>query len=180
MEKLQRGSRPRTGQARSPGVATSFRQSSGQPCSRTGNPSICSLRFLSSRQSGSSRKARTSQNDSRMLGSNRSEKQKLGRHAPMRAPGWARAGGWRTAIYANSLLVVMCVIFFASWLGQSATSWREYNDAQREHGQATIGWARFLVNPTFLGGYPAKLAVRIPRSRINRRVLDLPASTRVA
>ncbi len=80
------------------------------------------------------------------------EKQKIGRHAPTRAPGWARAGGWRTAIYANSLLVVMFIIFFASWLGQSVTGWREYNDAQREHGQATIGWARFLVNPTFWEG----------------------------
>ena len=80
------------------------------------------------------------------------EKQKIGRHAPMRAPGWARAGGWRTAIYANSLLVLMFIIFFASWLGQSVTGWREYNDAQREHGQATIGWARFVVNPTFWEG----------------------------
>ena len=77
------------------------------------------------------------------------EQQKIGSHAPARAPGWARAGGWRTALYANSLLIVMFVIFFASWFGQSITSWREFNDEQRQHGQAPVSWAGFLVNPSF-------------------------------
>ena len=28
--------------------------------------------------------------------------QKLGRHAPPDAPGWARAGDWRTSVYSKS------------------------------------------------------------------------------
>ena len=30
------------------------------------------------------------------------EDQKLGRHAPPDAPGWARAGDWRTGVYSKS------------------------------------------------------------------------------
>ncbi len=35
------------------------------------------------------------------------ERQKLGAHATSRSPRWARAGGLRTALHSNSLLIVM-------------------------------------------------------------------------
>ena len=46
------------------------------------------------------------------------------------APLWARAGGVRTAIYSNSLLIVMAVIFCGSWFAQSVTGWSEHNADQ--------------------------------------------------
>jgi hypothetical protein len=83
------------------------------------------------------------------LGRESEQQQKLGAHAPAAAPGWARARGWRRAIYSNSLLLVMGAIFLASWAGQSLSSWREFNDEQLQHGSQTITWARFLAEPTF-------------------------------
>src|SRR5690606_18839769 len=35
------------------------------------------------------------------------EDQRVGAHAHADSPRWARAGGWRTALYGNSLLIVM-------------------------------------------------------------------------
>lgn len=82
-------------------------------------------------------------------GTESDKQQKLGAHAPTGAPAWAGAGGWRTALYSNSLLIVMGAIFLASWIGQSLTSWRAFNAEQLEHGQASITWAGFLASPTF-------------------------------
>src|SRR5918911_4030750 len=47
------------------------------------------------------------------------EDQLVGRHAKPDSPKWARAGGWRTAIYSNSLLMVMGLIWIWCWVGQS-------------------------------------------------------------
>ena len=75
--------------------------------------------------------------------------QKLGAHAQQSSPRWARAGGLRTAIYSNSLLILMTVIFFGSWAGQSVTGWTDYNDTQREHHEATVSWAGYLGSASF-------------------------------
>jgi hypothetical protein len=83
------------------------------------------------------------------LGREDDQRQKLGPHAPTAAPRWARAKGWRQTIYSNSLLLVMGAIFFASWVGQSLSSWREFNNEQAQHGGASISWTRFLTEPTF-------------------------------
>ena len=77
------------------------------------------------------------------------EQQQLGTHAKHRTPAWAKVGGWRTAIYSNSLVIVMSFIFFASWLGQSVTGWTEYNAEQREHGDAPVSWADYIVRADF-------------------------------
>ena len=75
--------------------------------------------------------------------------QKLGGYALQSSPGWARAGGFRTAIYSNSLLVLMTVIFFGSWLGQSVTGWTDYNDNQRVHHEHTVSWTGYLGSSAF-------------------------------
>jgi hypothetical protein len=75
--------------------------------------------------------------------------QKLGAHVQQSSPGWARAGGLRTAIYSNSLLILMTVIFFGSWAGQSVTGWTDYNDTQREHHEATVSWEGYLGSASF-------------------------------
>ena len=83
------------------------------------------------------------------LGLESDEKQLVGRHAKRDSPRWARRKDWRHHLYANSLLLVMAVIFFGSWFGQSLTGWREYNDDQREHGQPQIPWSSYLGRGDF-------------------------------
>jgi hypothetical protein len=77
------------------------------------------------------------------------ERQRVGRHADERSPHWARVGGLRTRVYENSLLLVMGVIFLATWLAQSLNNWRLFNEERREHDEATVSWARYLIDPDF-------------------------------
>jgi hypothetical protein len=77
------------------------------------------------------------------------EDQLVEQHADEESPRWAKAGGLRTAIYANSLLIVMGLIFFGSWFGQSVTSWSDYNADQIEHHQEGVSWGHFLGTARF-------------------------------
>jgi hypothetical protein len=77
------------------------------------------------------------------------EKQRLGRWASPAAPKWARAGGWRRAIYSWSLLIVMGAIWIASWLGQSFTGWTEYNANQADHDGSPVSWGEYLTTAEF-------------------------------
>jgi hypothetical protein len=77
------------------------------------------------------------------------EEQKLGPHAPPDAPRWAMVGDWRRQLYSWSLLIVMATLFFLSWLGQSLTGWRQYNEEQAMHGASAVSWPDFLVSPQF-------------------------------
>jgi glycerol uptake facilitator-like aquaporin len=75
--------------------------------------------------------------------------QKIGPHADQRSPLWARTGGVRTAIYSNSLLIVMAAIFAGAWFAQSLTGWTDYNEMQRAHGDPTVSWGSYLGNAEF-------------------------------
>jgi hypothetical protein len=75
--------------------------------------------------------------------------QLVGEHAQPNSPRWAKVGGWRTALYSNSLLLVMAVIFVGSWFGQSVTGWTKYNDGQAEHGGPTLSWGEYVTNADF-------------------------------
>jgi hypothetical protein len=77
------------------------------------------------------------------------EEQKLGRHATEQSPRWARLGGWRTAIYSNSLLIVMGIIWIGSWFAQSVSGWSKYNTEQLNHKEATISWVSYLHSSDF-------------------------------
>ena len=77
------------------------------------------------------------------------QKQKIGGYAPPNAPGWAKARGWRTLVYENSLLLVMALIFLATWFAQSVTAWRQFNDEQREHDRSAVSWSTYLAEPDF-------------------------------
>jgi hypothetical protein len=77
------------------------------------------------------------------------ERQRVGRYAGADSPLWARVGGLRTTIYANSLVIVMGTIFLATWLAQSLNNWLEFNAERREHDESTISWARYLIDPDF-------------------------------
>ena len=75
--------------------------------------------------------------------------QQIGRYADADTPLMARVGGWRTALYGHSLLIVMGLIFAGSWLVQSVAGWSEYNDQQVEHRQPEIEWTDYLTNADF-------------------------------
>ena len=77
------------------------------------------------------------------------EDQLVGEHAEPESPGWSRAGGIRRAIYANSLLIVMGLIFIGSWFAHSVTSWSDYNSDQIQHHEHAISWARFIGTSHF-------------------------------
>jgi hypothetical protein len=77
------------------------------------------------------------------------EEQRLGEHTTADSPRWARAGGLRTLVYSNSLLLVMGTIFLLSWLGQSITGRVAYNAEQLDHQEAAVGWVQYLGTPDF-------------------------------
>jgi hypothetical protein len=77
------------------------------------------------------------------------ERQLVGSYAQSGSPRWAKVDGWRRRIYENSLVIVMTTIFLASWLGQSLTSWHEFNDLEAEHGETAVSWLTYVQNPDF-------------------------------
>ncbi len=77
------------------------------------------------------------------------QRQKVGGYAQADSPAWAKIRGWRLHLYANSLLLVMGVIFVLSWLGQSFTGWTAYNEDQRTHDEPTVSWVGYLGRPDF-------------------------------
>ena len=77
------------------------------------------------------------------------EDQKVGEHADARSPRWARTGGLRTALYSNSLLIVMTTIWLGSWLAQSIAGASGYNANQLDHQAATVSWLHYLGSSDF-------------------------------
>jgi hypothetical protein len=77
------------------------------------------------------------------------EEQQIGKYADADSPLLARVGGWRTALYGHSLLIVMGLIFMGSWLAQSIAGWSAYNDQQADHMQAAVSWPSYLTSADF-------------------------------
>jgi hypothetical protein len=77
------------------------------------------------------------------------EQQLVGDYAQHNSPRWAKLGGWRTALYSNSLILLMALIFFGSWFAQSVTGWTKYNDDQKAHGAALLSWGDYVTNADF-------------------------------
>ena len=73
----------------------------------------------------------------------------MGHAARPDSPLWARAGGWRTVVYSNSLVVVMAVIWIWSWLAQSVSGWSEYNAERIEHEQPPLSWLGYVGSADF-------------------------------
>jgi hypothetical protein len=82
-------------------------------------------------------------------GTESEEEQKIGRHAEEGSPHWARVGGLRTAIYSNSLLIVMGVIWIGSWFAQSVTGWSTNNAERIEHEEAPLSWLEYVGSASF-------------------------------
>jgi hypothetical protein len=75
--------------------------------------------------------------------------QKLGEHADHRSPRWARVGGLRTAIYSNSLLLVMGAIWLATWVAQGITGYVTYNANRLEHQESALSFLGYLGSSDF-------------------------------
>jgi hypothetical protein len=77
------------------------------------------------------------------------EEQRIGRHATAQSPLWAKVGGLRTAIYSNSLLLVMTTLWLGSWFAQSVAGCSAYNADQLDHQAATVDWLGYLGTNDF-------------------------------
>ena len=77
------------------------------------------------------------------------EEELLGRHSSPRSPKWARAGGWRTRLYSNSLGLLMAMLFLGSWLSESFGAWTQYNSDQTAHMEPTVSWLTYLGTSNF-------------------------------
>jgi hypothetical protein len=75
--------------------------------------------------------------------------QHLGEHVLPDSPRWAKAGGWRTTLYSNSLVLVMGTIWVWSWFAQSVSGWSEYNAELLEHEQPSLSWLGYLGSADF-------------------------------
>jgi hypothetical protein len=83
------------------------------------------------------------------IGIESEKEQMIGEHAPRDAPRWAKAGGWRTRLYSDSLLIVFGFLFLASWAAQSLSGWSDYNDDQLEHDEPTLSYPGYLGSSDF-------------------------------
>jgi hypothetical protein len=77
------------------------------------------------------------------------EEQLLGEHAKRNSPRWARAGGLRTGIYSNSLVLVMGSIWLLSWFAQSITGRVNFNSEQLDHQAPPVSWATYVTTSDF-------------------------------
>ena len=75
--------------------------------------------------------------------------QHVGSEALPDSPRWARASGWRQAVYSNSLLLVMGTIFVLSWFAQSVGGVTVANEENAQHGMPTQTWLDYVVSPEF-------------------------------
>jgi hypothetical protein len=83
------------------------------------------------------------------VGAESDRDQLLGRHVKAGSPRWAKAGGWRTAVFARSLGLVMGTIFLLSWLVQSVAGVSAYNAEQLSDFGDPVSWAEYLVSADF-------------------------------
>ena len=77
------------------------------------------------------------------------EEQKIGRHADDDSPPWARAGGWRTALFSRSLGMLMGALFLLTWAASSVAGWAAYNSEQLADRQDPVSWLGYLGEADF-------------------------------
>jgi hypothetical protein len=77
------------------------------------------------------------------------EQQKLGKHVQQNSPKWAKLGGWRTAFYSNSLLLIMLTFWILSWFAQLLTGRIEYNAGQFDHQEAALSLWQYAGSSDF-------------------------------
>ena len=82
-------------------------------------------------------------------GTESDQEQKIGRHADEDSPAWARLGGWRTAVFARSLGLLMGALFLLTWTASSIAGWAAYNSEQLGDREDPVGYLGYLGAPDF-------------------------------
>lgn len=82
-------------------------------------------------------------------GTESDEEQKIGRYATKDSPGWARAGGWRTAAFSRSLGLVMGALFLLTWAASSVAGWAAFNAEQLAKRQDPVSWVGYVGEADF-------------------------------
>ena len=75
--------------------------------------------------------------------------QQVGDYAEPDSPKWARAGGWRLAVYSRSLGLVMGALFLGSWVAQSIAGQSAYNEQQLRQLEEPVSWAGYVASADF-------------------------------
>jgi membrane protein implicated in regulation of membrane protease activity len=83
------------------------------------------------------------------VGTQSDKDQKIGRHAAVASPAWAKAGGWRTALYGRSLGTVMTFFFLASLVAQSVAGRAAFNHDQLTQNEDPLTWLGYVTSADF-------------------------------
>jgi hypothetical protein len=83
------------------------------------------------------------------IGRETDQKQKVGKYASKDSPKWARVGGWRTAVFSRSLVLVMAALFLLSWLVQSIAGLSAYNEEQLSQLTDPVNWPEYVASADF-------------------------------
>ena len=83
------------------------------------------------------------------IGTGSDKEQKVGRYAKPDSPGWAQAGGWRTALYGRSLGAIMTFFFLISLLAQSIAGRAAFNSQLLERSQDALSWSGYVTSADF-------------------------------
>jgi len=75
--------------------------------------------------------------------------QRVGAHSRADSPAWARAGGWRLAVFSRSLTLTMGAVFVGSWLAQVFTGAVAYSEEQLRGLQDPVTWTEYVLLPDF-------------------------------
>ena len=66
------------------------------------------------------------------------------------APSPVRRGGWRLALYKNSLSLAFVLLFLISFIGHAATGARKFTEEEKEHGSSEqVTTLSYMTEPQF-------------------------------
>jgi hypothetical protein len=77
------------------------------------------------------------------------KEQRLGRHTSEDSPEWAKAGGWRTALFSQSLGLLMGGLFLLTWTASSFAGWAAFNNEQLGQKQDAVSYFGYLGEADF-------------------------------
>jgi hypothetical protein len=75
--------------------------------------------------------------------------QRVGAQADARSPLWAKVGGLRTRLYSHSLVIVMALVWLASWGVQAVAGRVAYNADQLDHQEAALTFVQYVGSSDF-------------------------------
>jgi hypothetical protein len=75
--------------------------------------------------------------------------QRVGRYVTADSPRWARAGGWRTAVFSRSLALAMGAFFLLTWSASAVAGWAAFNGDQLAQRQDPVTFLGYLGEADF-------------------------------